>query len=31
MALLKVMDPLTGMVEVLTGLQFNKLVETCST
>jgi hypothetical protein len=31
MALLKVMVPLTGMVDVLTGLQFNRFVETCST
>jgi hypothetical protein len=31
MALLKVMLPLTGMVEVLTELQFNRFVETCST
>jgi putative component of membrane protein insertase Oxa1/YidC/SpoIIIJ protein YidD len=31
MALLKVMVPLTGMLEVLTGPQFNRFVETCST
>src|ERR1035441_8042773 len=29
MALLKVMLPLTGMVEVLTELQFTRFVETC--
>ena len=31
MELLKVMVPLTGMVEVLTELQFDRFVETCST
>ena len=31
MGLVKVMVPLTGILDVLTGLQFNRLVETCST
>src|ERR1017187_3849421 len=31
MALLKVMEPLTGMVEVLTGIQFFRSVEACTT
>jgi hypothetical protein len=31
MELLNAMDPATGMVEVLTELQFNRFVDTCST
>src|ERR1035438_9002661 len=31
MALLRVMLPLTGMVEVLTGLQYVRFVEACTT